>query len=207
MRSTDSSRAFTSQHLDPNIRKIPSTFATAVIVHGTTHMSHAIKFCSKFVSLIYFISTPRQNQTTKPRIMTHLPKAVPYPERYVPKQKPAIGSEVIHKQLVEVLEHRASASASTEAAESSPTSSYGTAPEQTNAKSAAQSSPSKESKIKNAPSGPTFNSGQSHLTTKPFQFNNIKAKIELINFWRYNLEALPEIYRHRSKIERCYFEM
>ncbi|KAE9964507.1 hypothetical protein BLS_008265 [Venturia inaequalis] len=82
--------------------------------------------------------------------MTHLPRAVPYPEHYAPKRKPAIDGEVVHKQLAEVLEHRASKSATTPALESTPNSSCGTAPGHTNVESDVPS-PSKDSQFENTP--------------------------------------------------------
>lgn len=99
--------------------------------------------------------------------MNHLPKAVPYPERYAPKQKPSIGSEVIHKQLVEVLEHRASTTATTQAAESTPISGYGIASEHTKVESNAPSSPSKESQTKNAPHNLTRGAEARKINDKP----------------------------------------
>lgn len=99
--------------------------------------------------------------------MVYLPKAVPYPERYAPKRKPAIDREVVHQQLVEVLEHRASASATTEATESSPASSYGTAPERTNADFEAQTSPIKESTTKNASQIPRSETPVRNIDSRP----------------------------------------
>ncbi|TID15641.1 hypothetical protein E2P81_ATG07800 [Venturia nashicola] len=99
--------------------------------------------------------------------MTHLPKAVPYPERYALKRKPAIDSEVVHKQLVDVLEHRASASATTQAAESSSTSSHGTAPMHTIVEPDATSSSSKDAHVK-LPSRATGNKPPPTLVSGSF---------------------------------------
>ncbi|QDS76561.1 hypothetical protein FKW77_006808 [Venturia effusa] len=99
--------------------------------------------------------------------MSHLPNAVPFPERCALEHKPAIGSEVIHKQLVQVIEHRTSVSMFTEAAESSPTSSYATAPEQTGTESESPPSSCQGPPIKNAPDVPQFDTTMRKNGDKP----------------------------------------
>lgn len=129
-----------SQHQDPSPCEIPTMFATSTSVHETTH------FFTRPSRKAHFNTT----NLTSPTIMAHLPKAVPYPVRYVSKPKPSSDCDVIRKQLVGVLEHRASSTKET--AETSPTSSYGTVPEQPNDETEIQTSPTEGPKTHDASS-------------------------------------------------------